>query len=70
MAILTALGLAAVVVLPAVAVAERELRRLEHTLAPLVSRGLSSLEPLALLWIRLSIREGRNPNFTWARLTR
>ncbi len=29
-----------------------------------------SLEPLALLWIRLSIREGRNPNFTWARLTR
>ncbi len=33
--------------------------------------GMSrSLEPLALLWIRLSIREGRNPNFTWARLTR
>ncbi len=29
-----------------------------------------SLEPLALLWIRLSIRDGRNPNFTWARLTR
>ncbi len=29
-----------------------------------------SLEPLALLWIRLSIRNGRNPNFTWARLTR
>jgi predicted dinucleotide-binding enzyme len=29
-----------------------------------------SLEPLALLWIRLSIREGRNPNFTWTRLTR
>lgn len=29
-----------------------------------------SLEPLALLWIRLSIRDGRNPNFTWARLKR
>jgi predicted dinucleotide-binding enzyme len=29
-----------------------------------------SLEPLALLWIRLSIRDGKNPNFTWARLTR
>lgn len=33
--------------------------------------GMSrSLEPLALLWIRLSIREGRNANFTWARLKR
>jgi predicted dinucleotide-binding enzyme len=33
--------------------------------------GMSrSLEPLALLWIRLSIRDGRNANFTWARLTR
>lgn len=29
-----------------------------------------SLEPLALLWIRLSISNGRNTNFTWARLTR
>lgn len=29
-----------------------------------------SLEPLALLWIRLNIRESRNANFTWARLTR
>jgi predicted dinucleotide-binding enzyme len=29
-----------------------------------------SLEPLALMWIRLSIRDGRNPNFTWARLKR
>ncbi len=29
-----------------------------------------SLEPLALLWIRMAIREGRNPNFTWARLRR
>jgi predicted dinucleotide-binding enzyme len=29
-----------------------------------------SLEPLALLWIRLAIREGRNPNFVWARLKR
>jgi predicted dinucleotide-binding enzyme len=29
-----------------------------------------SLEPLALLWIRLGIRNGRNPNFTWARLKR
>jgi 8-hydroxy-5-deazaflavin:NADPH oxidoreductase len=33
--------------------------------------GMSrSLEPLALLWIRLNINNGRNPNFTWARLTR
>jgi predicted dinucleotide-binding enzyme len=33
--------------------------------------GMSrSLEPLALLWIRLNVREGRNANFTWARLTR
>ena len=33
--------------------------------------GMSrSLEPMALLWIRLSIREGKNPNFTWARLKR
>jgi predicted dinucleotide-binding enzyme len=29
-----------------------------------------SLEPLALMWIRLSIRNGRNANFTWARLKR
>lgn len=29
-----------------------------------------SLEPLALLWIRLSIRDGRNANFTWGRLKR
>jgi 8-hydroxy-5-deazaflavin:NADPH oxidoreductase len=29
-----------------------------------------SLEPLALLWIRLAVRDGRNPNFTWARLRR
>ncbi len=29
-----------------------------------------SLEPLALMWIRLSVRDGRNPNFTWARLKR
>ncbi|MBA3848750.1 MAG: F420-dependent NADP oxidoreductase [Opitutus sp.] len=29
-----------------------------------------SLEPLALLWIRLAIREGRNPNFVWGRLRR
>lgn len=29
-----------------------------------------SLEPLALMWIRLSIRDGRNANFTWARLKR
>ena len=29
-----------------------------------------SLEPLALLWIRLSVNNGRNTNFTWARLTR
>lgn len=40
---------------------------------PIDTGGLGmarSLEPLALLWIRLSIRGGRNPNFTWARLTR
>jgi len=29
-----------------------------------------SLEPLALMWIRLAIRSGRNPNFTWAVLRR
>lgn len=29
-----------------------------------------SLEPLALLWLRMSIRDGKNPNFAWARLTR
>ena len=29
-----------------------------------------SLEPLALLWVRLSVSNGRNTNFTWARLTR
>jgi predicted dinucleotide-binding enzyme len=40
---------------------------------PLDTGGLGmarSLEPLALLWIRLNIRESRNANFTWARLTR
>ncbi len=29
-----------------------------------------SLEPLALMWIRLAIRNGRNPNFTWGVLRR
>lgn len=29
-----------------------------------------SLEPLALLWIRLSVRRDRNPNFTWGMLKR
>lgn len=29
-----------------------------------------SLEPLALLWIRLAVQGGRNPNFVWARLRR
>lgn len=29
-----------------------------------------SLEPLALLWIRLSVRLDRNPNFTWGMLKR
>jgi predicted dinucleotide-binding enzyme len=29
-----------------------------------------SLEPLALMWIRLSIRNGRNPNFTWGVMRR
>ena len=40
---------------------------------PIDTGGLGmarSLEPLALMWIRLSIRDGRNPNFTWARLKR
>ena len=40
---------------------------------PIDTGGLGmarSLEPLALLWIRLSINNGRNTNFTWARLTR
>lgn len=29
-----------------------------------------SLEPLALLWIRLAIRDGRNPNFVWGVMRR
>ena len=29
-----------------------------------------SLEPLALLWIRLAIREGRNPHFVWGVMRR
>jgi predicted dinucleotide-binding enzyme len=29
-----------------------------------------SLEPLALLWIRLAVRRGRNPNFVWGMLKR
>lgn len=29
-----------------------------------------SLEPLALMWIRLAMRRGRNPNFTWGMLKR
>lgn len=40
---------------------------------PLDTGGLGmarSLEPLALMWIRLAIRAGRNPNFTWAVLRR
>jgi len=40
---------------------------------PLDTGGLGmarSLEPLALLWIRLAVRRGRNPNFTWAMLKR
>lgn len=40
---------------------------------PLDTGGLGmarSLEPLALMWIRLAIRQGRNPNFTWAVLRR
>lgn len=56
-----------------------EAKKTAHKLAadlgfdPVDTGGLGmarSLEPLALLWIRLSIREGRNPNFTWARLKR
>jgi 8-hydroxy-5-deazaflavin:NADPH oxidoreductase len=29
-----------------------------------------SLEPLALLWTRLAVRRGRNPNFVWGMLKR
>ena len=29
-----------------------------------------SLEPLALLWIRLAVRRGRNPNFVWGMMKR
>jgi predicted dinucleotide-binding enzyme len=29
-----------------------------------------SLEPLALMWIRLSVRRGRNPNFVWGMMKR
>lgn len=29
-----------------------------------------SLEPLALMWIRLAVRNGRKPNFTWGVLRR
>lgn len=33
--------------------------------------GMSrTLEPLALMWIRLAIRNGRNPNFTWGVMRR
>ena len=40
---------------------------------PIDTGGLGmarSLEPLALLWIRLSIKNDRDTNFTWARLKR
>ncbi len=40
---------------------------------PVETGGLGmarSLEPLALLWIRLAMRRGRNPNFTWGMLKR
>jgi len=29
-----------------------------------------SLEPLALMWIRLAVRRGRNPNFVWGMMQR
>jgi predicted dinucleotide-binding enzyme len=29
-----------------------------------------SLEPLALMWIRLAVRRGRNPNFVWGMMKR
>ncbi len=40
---------------------------------PVETGGLGmarSLEPMALLWIRLAMRRGRNPNFTWGMLKR
>jgi len=40
---------------------------------PISTGGLGmsrSLEPLALMWIRLAMRRDRNPNFTWAMLKR
>lgn len=33
-------------------------------------RAARELEPLALIWIRRAFAGARNPNFTWARLTR
>jgi len=40
---------------------------------PLDTGGLGmarTLEPMALMWIRLAIRRGRDPNFVWAMLKR
>ena len=40
---------------------------------PLDTGGLGmarSLEPLALMWIRLAVRRGRNPNFVWGMMKR
>lgn len=40
---------------------------------PMDTGGLGmarSLEPLALMWIRLSVRRGRNPNFAWGMMKR
>jgi len=55
--------------------AKKAVQRLATDLGfePLDTGGLGmarSLEPLALLWIRLAIREGRNPNFVWGVLRR
>ena len=33
-------------------------------------RAARELEPLAMLWIRRALSEGRGPDFTWARLRR
>lgn len=40
---------------------------------PIDTGGLGmarSLEPLALMWIRLAVRRGRNPNFVWGVMKR
>lgn len=55
--------------------AKEVVAKLAHDLGfePVDTGGLGmarTLEPLALMWIRLSVRNGRSPNFTWAVLRR